>query len=82
MTYIIIILNTLYLFIYLFIYSYNKFLFKDDYLDALNRIVDTVVIASKFNIKLSYEVFIHKVDGLSDDLKIGKTFKYINCYYY
>jgi len=42
-------------------------------LDALNRIVDTVVIASKFNIKLSYEVFIHKVDGLSDDLKIGKT---------
>ncbi|ORY81133.1 ras-related GTP binding D [Neocallimastix californiae] len=43
---------------------------QDDYLDALNRIVDTVVIASKFNIKLSYEVFIHKVDGLSDDLKI------------
>ena len=54
------------------IYNYMINYYQDDYIDALNRIVDTVVIASKFNIQLSYEVFIHKVDGLSDDLKIGK----------
>ena len=47
---------------------------QEDCLDALNRIVLTVSYAYKMNPKIHFEVFIHKVDGLSDDYKIGKLF--------
>ena len=40
---------------------------EDDFLDALLRLYST---AYKLNPAISFEVFIHKVDGLSDDHKI------------
>lgn len=44
---------------------------KDDYLEALQRLYLTVTRAYKLNPQIHFEVFIHKVDGLSDDYKIG-----------
>ncbi|KAJ3064459.1 hypothetical protein HK102_008201, partial [Quaeritorhiza haematococci] len=43
---------------------------QDDYLEALQRLYITVTKAYKVNPNISFEVFIHKVDGLSDDHKI------------
>ncbi|KAL7645182.1 UNVERIFIED_CONTAM: hypothetical protein RMT77_003567 [Armadillidium vulgare] len=43
---------------------------QDDYMDALNRLHETVIRAYKVNPKLKFEVFIHKVDGLPDDSRI------------
>ncbi|KAJ3053882.1 hypothetical protein HK097_003171 [Rhizophlyctis rosea] len=43
---------------------------QDDYLEALHRLYITVTRAHKVNPNISFEVFIHKVDGLSDDHKI------------
>ncbi|KAJ3044696.1 hypothetical protein HDV00_001100 [Rhizophlyctis rosea] len=43
---------------------------QDDYLEALQRLYITVTRAHKVNPDISFEVFIHKVDGLSDDHKI------------
>jgi Ras-related GTP-binding protein C/D len=43
---------------------------QDDYSEALAKLHMTVVKASKVNPNISYEVFIHKVDGISDDHKI------------
>ncbi|KNE64499.1 hypothetical protein AMAG_09514 [Allomyces macrogynus ATCC 38327] len=43
---------------------------QDDYYDALRRLRETVDVASRINPKLYFEVFIHKVDGLSEDAKI------------
>ncbi|XP_045620235.1 ras-related GTP-binding protein C isoform X1 [Procambarus clarkii] len=43
---------------------------QDDYMEALNRLHQTVLRAHKVNPNLRFEVFIHKVDGLSDDTKI------------
>jgi Ras-related GTP-binding protein C/D len=40
-------------------------------MDALQRLYHTVVSAYKLNSAIAFEVFIHKVDGLSDDHKIG-----------
>ncbi|KAK3868259.1 hypothetical protein Pcinc_026331 [Petrolisthes cinctipes] len=40
-----------------------------DYMEALNRLHQTVLRAHKVNPHLKFEVFIHKVDGLSDDIK-------------
>jgi hypothetical protein len=45
---------------------------QDDYLEALKRLYMTVTRASAVNPSIYFEVFIHKVDGLSDDHKIGK----------
>ncbi|RDD37477.1 Ras-related GTP-binding protein C [Trichoplax sp. H2] len=42
----------------------------DDYSEALNRLNTTVIKAHKVNPDIKFEVFIHKVDGLSDDHKI------------
>lgn len=39
-------------------------------MEALNRLHQTVLRAHKVNPHLRFEVFIHKVDGLSDDTKI------------
>ncbi|EDV20365.1 uncharacterized protein TRIADDRAFT_61123 [Trichoplax adhaerens] len=44
--------------------------FQDDYSEALNRLNTTVIKAHKVNPDIKFEVFIHKVDGLSDDHKI------------
>ncbi|KAK3871971.1 hypothetical protein Pmani_006243 [Petrolisthes manimaculis] len=43
---------------------------QDDYMEALTRLHQTVLRAHKVNPHLRFEVFIHKVDGLSDDTKI------------
>ncbi|XP_071955652.1 ras-related GTP-binding protein C-like isoform X2 [Antedon mediterranea] len=43
---------------------------QDDYMDALARLHMTVSRAYKVNPNIKFEVFIHKVDGLSDDHKI------------
>ncbi|XP_068505131.1 ras-related GTP-binding protein C isoform X3 [Syngnathus scovelli] len=43
---------------------------QDDYMDALEKLQATVSRAYKVNPDINFEVFIHKVDGLSDDHKI------------
>ncbi|CAH2252565.1 ras-related GTP-binding D [Pelobates cultripes] len=43
---------------------------QDDYMEALSRLHLTVTSAYKVNPDINFEVFIHKVDGLSDDHKI------------
>ncbi|XP_077863006.1 ras-related GTP-binding protein C-like, partial [Saccoglossus kowalevskii] len=43
---------------------------QDDYMDALAKLHQTVSRAYKVNPNIKLEVFIHKVDGLSDDHKI------------
>ncbi|GCC30758.1 hypothetical protein chiPu_0009212 [Chiloscyllium punctatum] len=43
---------------------------QDDYVEALARLHLTVSRAFKVNKEINFEVFIHKVDGLSDDHKI------------
>lgn len=43
---------------------------QDDYMEALQRLHLTVTRAYKVNPDIRFEVFIHKVDGLSDDHKI------------
>ncbi|XP_032832710.1 ras-related GTP-binding protein C isoform X2 [Petromyzon marinus] len=43
---------------------------QDDYMEALLRLHLTVTRAYKVNPDIRFEVFIHKVDGLSDDHKI------------
>jgi len=43
---------------------------QDDYTEALNKLHMTVTKAFKVNPNITFEVFIHKVDGISDDHKI------------
>ena len=43
---------------------------QDDYLEALSKLHTTILRALSINPGLLVEVFIHKVDGLSDDYKI------------
>ncbi|EEB08230.1 Gtr1/RagA G protein Gtr2 [Schizosaccharomyces japonicus yFS275] len=43
---------------------------QDDYLEALSRLYITISRAVAINPQIFIEVFIHKVDGLSDDFKI------------
>lgn len=43
---------------------------QDDYMEALQKLNKTVSMANKVNPEMKVEVFIHKVDGLSDDHKI------------
>ena len=43
---------------------------QDDYLEALSKLHSTILRALSINPGLLVEVFIHKVDGLSDDYKI------------
>jgi len=45
---------------------------QDDYNEALHRLFTTVTSAYRVNSNITFEVLIHKVDGLSDDYKIGK----------
>ncbi|ORZ19615.1 Gtr1/RagA G protein conserved region-domain-containing protein [Absidia repens] len=43
---------------------------QDDYSEALSRLFYTVTSAYKVNPNITFEVLLHKVDGLSDDYKI------------
>ena len=43
---------------------------QDDYRQALIRLHQTVTRAYQVNQNIKFEVFIHKVDGLSDDRKL------------
>lgn len=43
---------------------------QDDYMDALNKLHLTVTKAFKVNQNVKFEVFIHKVDGLTEDNKM------------
>ncbi|CAL8083415.1 unnamed protein product [Orchesella dallaii] len=43
---------------------------QDDYMEALERLRHTVTRAYKINPRINFEVFIHKVDGLSEDYKM------------
>ncbi|XP_077296257.1 ras-related GTP binding C/D [Arctopsyche grandis] len=43
---------------------------QDDYMEALGKLNMTVTKAYKVNQSIKFEVFIHKVDGLSDDYKM------------
>ncbi|KAG0245068.1 hypothetical protein BGW41_004325 [Actinomortierella wolfii] len=43
---------------------------QDDYMEALARLHTTIVAAHRVNPNIFVEVFIHKVDGLSEDYKI------------
>ncbi|XP_028294649.1 ras-related GTP-binding protein D isoform X2 [Gouania willdenowi] len=45
---------------------------QDDYVEALSRLHLTVTRAYTVNPDINFEVFIHKVDGLSDEHKIEK----------
>jgi len=46
---------------------------QDDYMESLSKLHVTVTKAYKVNPNITFEVFIHKVDGLSDDHKIETT---------
>ncbi|EPS39028.1 hypothetical protein H072_7198 [Dactylellina haptotyla CBS 200.50] len=43
---------------------------QDEYLEALTRLHQTIITIQRFNPSINIEVFIHKVDGLSDDFKL------------
>ncbi|XKL60821.1 hypothetical protein PGB90_007878 [Kerria lacca] len=43
---------------------------QDDYIEALHKLHTTVTKAFKINTNIKFEVFIHKVDGLTEDNKI------------
>ncbi|XP_035233806.1 ras-related GTP-binding protein C-like [Stegodyphus dumicola] len=43
---------------------------QDEYMEALDKLKITVARAYKVNPEIKFEVFIHKVDGLTDDHKI------------
>lgn len=45
---------------------------QDDYSNALHRLQYTIVKAYQVNPGITFEILIHKVDGLSDDYKDGK----------
>lgn len=45
---------------------------QDDYSDALHRLQYTIIKAYEVNPVITFEILIHKVDGLSDDYKDGK----------
>jgi hypothetical protein len=46
------------------------FVYQDEYLEALKMLNKTLTFAYKVNTDLKFEVFIHKVDGISDDNKM------------
>jgi Ras-related GTP-binding protein C/D len=44
---------------------------QDDYTDALNRLQYTIIKAYEVNPSITFEILIHKVDGLSEDYQDG-----------
>lgn len=45
---------------------------QDDYSNALHRLQYTIVKVYEVNPNITFEILIHKVDGLSDEYKDGK----------
>lgn len=45
---------------------------QDDYFDSLSTLHETILKVHRVNSKCQFHVFIHKVDGLSDDYKWGE----------
>lgn len=45
---------------------------QDDYFDSLSTLHETILKVHRVNRKCQFHVFIHKVDGLSDDYKWGE----------
>lgn len=45
---------------------------QDEYTDALQKLHVTIKKAHEVNQKITFSVFIHKVDGLAEDHKIGR----------
>lgn len=45
---------------------------QDDYSESITKLCQTVSQAQKVNKAILFEVFIHKIDGISDDQKSGK----------
>ncbi len=43
---------------------------QDEYVEAINRLHSTIQFALAVNKSVRFEIFIHKVDGLSDELKL------------
>ncbi|KAF0976381.1 hypothetical protein FDP41_004608 [Naegleria fowleri] len=43
---------------------------QDNYLDSITKLAETIQQASKVNDQIAFEIFIHKMDGISDDHKI------------
>ncbi|EFC50170.1 predicted protein [Naegleria gruberi] len=43
---------------------------QDNYLDSISKLAETIQEASKVNDQIAFEIFIHKMDGISDDHKI------------
>lgn len=50
---------------------------QDEYLDAINRLVGTIINLQTTHPNIYIEVFVHKVDGLSEDYK-ADTYRDIN----
>lgn len=48
---------------------------QDDYMESLAKLHLTVTKAYKVNPNITFEVFIHKVDGLSDDHKVRSVLR-------
>ena len=48
-------------------------------MDSLTKLHMTVTKAYRVNPKITFEGFIHKVDGLSDDHKIGAFLDCLDC---
>lgn len=58
------------LFLFVRVFFFDLPSAQDDYVEALGRLHLTVSRAYRVNPEINFEVFIHKVDGLSDDHKI------------
>nr|KAJ3409163.1 hypothetical protein HK105_003101 [Polyrhizophydium stewartii] len=43
---------------------------QDEYIGALRRLYEVIILAHRLNSTITFEVFIHKIDGLSDEHKI------------
>lgn len=50
---------------------------QDDVQEAITKLQNTIQQAHKVNSKMIFEVFIHKVDGISDDHKISMLQKFL-----
>lgn len=46
---------------------------QDEYTEALQKLHVTIKKAHEVNPKITFSVFIHKVDGLAEDHKIGNS---------
>uniref|UniRef100_A0A915K9J7 Ras-related GTP-binding protein C n=1 Tax=Romanomermis culicivorax TaxID=13658 RepID=A0A915K9J7_ROMCU len=52
------------------VFILNSSILQDDYAHALQKLIETVIKAHRINPRIKFEVFVHKVDGLSEENKI------------